>query len=126
VAPVITDVSKKFLFSVFRLLVTANVVHNSPIFVILMIEVMVRPKHRFLHEPRFVTSQKAALFLVTVRSGLTTNRVPYSIFVVLFWPEVVHHLASVNLSATPLAYTISSYEHETLKHVLNAIKLLSS
>jgi hypothetical protein len=47
-----------FLCSVRWLLVTANVVHNSPILVTMTMEAIRSPKRRFLQEPHGVTSQE--------------------------------------------------------------------
>jgi hypothetical protein len=69
--------TKFFLRGVLRLLVTANVVPNSPILVTLMMDAIVSPKSRFLHEPHGVTSQKTTFFIVNAvkTSNLTyTNR----------------------------------------------------
>jgi hypothetical protein len=46
-----------FLRRVRLLLVTSNVVLRSPIFVTLIMELMLPPKRRFLHEPHGVTSK---------------------------------------------------------------------
>jgi hypothetical protein len=51
--------------SVLRLLVTANVVHSSPIRVTLMMEVIRASKMLALTKPCGITSQKTAFFLVT-------------------------------------------------------------
>jgi hypothetical protein len=51
-----------FLRSVRRVLVTASVVHSSPILVTLIMEWYVPPKRRFLQEPHGVTSQKTPFF----------------------------------------------------------------
>jgi hypothetical protein len=55
----IACIIKVFLLSVFHLPVAASVVPSSPI-LILMMEVIVPPKRRFLQEPHVVTSQKTA------------------------------------------------------------------
>jgi hypothetical protein len=63
-----THAAKKyqvFLHSVRRLLVTANVVHSSPIIVTLMKEALRSSEHRLLQEPHGVTSQKTSFFIVT-------------------------------------------------------------
>jgi hypothetical protein len=51
---------------VLLLLVTANVVHSTPIPVILMMEATRSSKRRFLQEPHDVTSQKTEFLTVTV------------------------------------------------------------
>jgi hypothetical protein len=53
------------IHSVIRLVVTANVVHTSPILVTLMMEAIVPTKRRFLQEPHNIASQKTAFFIVT-------------------------------------------------------------
>jgi hypothetical protein len=53
-----------FLRSVRLLLVTANIVHSSPILVPLMMEANTS-KRQFLQEPHGVTSQKTVFFIVT-------------------------------------------------------------
>jgi hypothetical protein len=55
----------RLLRSVLLLLITVNVVPNSPIIVTLMMEVIFTPKHQFLQEPHGVTSQKTVFFIVT-------------------------------------------------------------
>jgi hypothetical protein len=49
-----------FLCSMLQLLVTANVVHSSPIPVTLIMGRNIPAKHRFLQEPHGVTSQMMA------------------------------------------------------------------
>jgi hypothetical protein len=56
-----TKINLMNLEYIYILLISANVVPISPIFVNLMMEV----KHRFLQEPHKVTSQKTAFFIVT-------------------------------------------------------------
>jgi hypothetical protein len=52
-----------FLFSMLRLLVTANVVLSSSIIVTLMMEALGSSKRLFLQEPHGVTFQKTAFFI---------------------------------------------------------------
>jgi hypothetical protein len=52
-----------FFCSMLWWLVTANIVHSSPILVTLMMEVYISPKHRFLQEPHGIASQKMAFFM---------------------------------------------------------------
>jgi hypothetical protein len=54
-----------FFRSVRRLLVTASVLHSSPILVTLMKEAPSSSERRFLQEPHGVTSQKTPFFIVT-------------------------------------------------------------
>jgi hypothetical protein len=54
-----------FLRSVFRLLVTVDVVLSSTILVTLMIQAIRSSESRFLEEPRGVTSQKTAFSIDT-------------------------------------------------------------
>jgi hypothetical protein len=49
-----------------RLLVTANIVRSSPIFVTLMKEALSSSNRRFLQEPHGVTSQKTHFFLFII------------------------------------------------------------
>jgi hypothetical protein len=51
--------------SMLRLLSAANVVPSSPITVTLMMDVICSFETSFLQEPRGLTSQKAAFFIVT-------------------------------------------------------------
>jgi hypothetical protein len=54
-----------FLHNMLQLLITANVVHNSPILVTLMMEELRFSKTRLLQMPHGVTFQKTAFFIVT-------------------------------------------------------------
>jgi hypothetical protein len=69
-----------FLRSLRRLLVTANVVPSSPIFVTLMMEVLCSLKRRFLQELQGVTFQKTAFFIVTAVKTSNLTRHLYFIF----------------------------------------------
>jgi hypothetical protein len=70
-SPVIANFYMAFLSSVFRLLVTDNVVPSSPILVTLMMEALGSLETSVLKEPHGVTSQKTAF--VTVTAVKTSN-----------------------------------------------------
>jgi hypothetical protein len=76
-----------FLCSVLRLLVTANVVPNSPILALWRWRLYVPPKRQFLQEQLCVTSQKTAFFVVTAvkTSNLTCKYFIYSDFFTYTW-----------------------------------------
>jgi hypothetical protein len=72
-----------------RLLVTANAVPRSPIFITLMKGRLVPPKRRFLQEPRGVTSQKTQFlktteFVVSVCWSGQCN--PVHSYCAYYWP----------------------------------------
>jgi hypothetical protein len=87
----------EFLRSMRRLLVTANDVPSSLILVILMMEALRSPKRRFLQEPRSITSQKTAFFIITAVKNWNLARIsrviiPKSCLCLPFRPSLAYNI----------------------------------